>query len=340
MRALVIGGTLFIGRRLVRRLLEEGHEVTVLHRRDSHDLGPDVANLTADRNDPEAMRAALAGLAFDWVFDDVYDWERGTTADQVLGTARACGDSIARYVYMSSCAAYGRGLDLTEETPLAPGDDPDDYVRHKATAERALFALHRDEGFPAVTLRPPYVYGPGNPLYREAFFWDRMTDNRPIIVPGDGSRLMHMVYVHDLAEACLLAARTEAAVGEGFNVGQPSAVTQEELVLAFGRAAGVEPRIVRIPRERIEAAGGQVMGSEKLYYGSYFDMPPITENIGKARRVLGFEPTEFDAALRETYDWYREHHERRPIDYSFEDSLIGGSQTGGRRGNPSPRNRV
>ena len=43
-------------------------------------------------------------------------------------------------------------------------------------SERALFRLHQRIGLPVVTLRPPYVYGPGksNPYYREAFFWDRL----------------------------------------------------------------------------------------------------------------------------------------------------------------------
>ena len=40
-------------------------------------------------------------------------------------------------------------------------------------SERILFRLHQRNGFPAVTMRPPYIYGPGNPFYREAFFWDR-----------------------------------------------------------------------------------------------------------------------------------------------------------------------
>jgi len=321
MKALVIGGTLFIGRRLVTRLLEQGHEVSLLHRREKHAYGSEVGNLVADRNDPEAVKRVLTGQRFDWVFDNVYDWERGTTAAQVVGTARACGDNLSRYVFMSSCASYGGGLDVTEDAPLAPDDCPDSYVANKAASERALFKLHAEEGFPAVTLRPPYVYGPGNPFYREQFFWDRMAAGRKIIVPGDGSRLMHFVYVHDLAEACLLAAQRDAASGHAFNVGQTKPITQEELVRALGTASGVTPEIVHVPRETIEAGGGEVMG-DKIYFGFYFDMPPITEDVSKAKRILGLEPTPFAAALAETYGWYRANHQRPEIDYTFEDGLI------------------
>ena len=321
MKALVIGGTLFIGKRLVKRLIEEWHEVTVFHRQGMHGYGDEVGNLVGDRNDPESVRRAIGEQRFDWVFDNVYDWERGTTAEQVEGTARAFGDGIQRYVFMSSCAVYGEGLDLTEDRPLVPDDFPEPYSAQKAASERALFRMHRDEGFPAVTLRPPFVYGPDNPFYREAFFWDRMRDDRQIIVPGDGSRLMHLVFVNDLVEACLLAASNDAAVGEGFNVGHRRPITQLALVQTLGATAGIEPRTVLLPREDILAAGGEVIG-ENLYFGIYYDMPSITEDVSKVERVLGLTPTEFETGLADTYAWYLANHERPEIDYSFEDSLL------------------
>jgi nucleoside-diphosphate-sugar epimerase len=321
MRALVIGGTLFIGKRLVRRLLEEGHEVTVFHRSDRHEFGPEVGNLVGDRNDADSVRSALRGQRFDWVFDNVYDWEHGTTAEQVEATARVFGDGIQRYVFMSSCAVYGEGLNLTEDRPLVPDDFPEVYSAQKAASERALLRMHREEGFPVATLRPPFVYGPDNPFYREQFFWDRMREGRPIIVPGDGSRLMHLVYVNDLAEACILAASRPEGLGEAFNVGNREPITQRALVEALGTAAGVEPTIVPVPREEIAAAGGEVMGGN-LYFGVYYDMPPITENVSKAERLLGLFPTDFASGLAETWDHYLENHVNSARDYGFEDGLL------------------
>lgn len=327
MRVLVIGGTLFIGKRLVGRLLEQGHEVSVFHRGKRHDLGEKVGNFVGDRNDPESVRSALAGQRFDWVFDNVYDWERGTTAEMVESTARVFGDGIQRYVFMSSCAVYGEGLDLTEQAPLVPDDHTELYSAQKAASERALFRMHRDEGFPAVTLRPPFVYGPDNPFYREQFFWDRMREGRPIIVPGDGARLMHLVYVDDLVDACILAAERAAAVGEAFNVGHRRPVSQLELVRALGRTAGIEPRTVLVPREEIAAAGGEVIG-ENLYFGVYYDMPSITEDVSKAERTLTLSPTDFETGLRNTYSWYQANHGRPQIDYRFEDRLLAGRTYG------------
>src|SRR5580693_2447794 len=214
MNCLVIGGTQFIGRTLVAELLKGGHKVSVLHRKPKHGLGRRVGNIVADRNDPKAMKAALAGKAFDVVFDNVYDWQRGTTAAHVEGTVRALNDRLTRYVFMSSIAAYGDGLNHYEKDPLAAEDHPNPYIRNKATTERMLFRMHNQHGFPVVTFRPPFIYGPENPFYREAFFWDRMRAGRPIILPGDGGRLMQFAYVKDLVNAMIASMSEPGAVGE------------------------------------------------------------------------------------------------------------------------------
>lgn len=325
MKVLVIGGTLFIGRSLVPELLKGGHEVWILHRKPEHDLGRKVGSIVADRNDVEGLRRAVAGLKFDVVYDNVYDWERGTTAAQVEAAARLFGDRLHRYVFMSSVAAYGDGLNHHEGDALAPDDHPDSYTRNKAMSERSLFRLHQRNGFPIVTIRPPFVYGPGNPYYREAFFWDRLRDNRPIILPGDGRRLMQFVYIKDLVQACLRVIEEPSAVGHAFNIANPRAITQIDAVTAFADVANKKPNFVRLPRERIHHAGGHPMGP-RAYFGIYFDLPPITQIVTKAQRVIGLKPIDFHLGLKETYRWYVRHNHRREIDYSFEDRLLAMAQ--------------
>ena len=322
MKALVIGGTQFIGRHLVNSLLKAGHEVAVLHRRGDHDLGKKVINIQADRGDPAQMRAALAGQQFDIVYDNAYDWERGTTPAHVEASVKACGERLHRYVFMSSVGAYGDGLNHHEGDALAPDNHPDPYIRNKACSERLLFRMHQRYGTPVVTLRPPYIYGPGNPFYREQFFWDRLRDKRPLILPGDGRRLMQFTFIRDLVGACLRVLDVPAAVGHAFNIANARPVTQAEVIEAFASAAGKrESQVVRIPRDRIHRMGGNPMGPQ-LYFGVYFDLPPITMVISKAQRVLGFRPTPFDQGLKETYKWYLKHHDGPKPDYDFENKLL------------------
>lgn len=318
-RVLVIGGTLFIGKELVRRLLARGDRVTIMHRGRSR--APEGADeIVCDRNDVEAARRALEGRRFDLVFDNVYDWERSTTAEQVLAAAESVGPGLQQYVFMSSVAAYGEGENRTEDASLA-ADHVQPYIRNKAQTELMLFELHGKRGFPAVTLRPPYVYGPENPFYREAFFWDRLRQDRPIIIPEDGSWLMQFVYVKDLVWAMLRTVEVRAAVGQAYNVANAAPMTQVEAVRAFARAAGREPKLVFIPRAKIQEAGGQVF-EPPFYFGEYFDMPGITESIEKARRELGFQATPFEQGLSETYQWYLQQRRAEP-DFGLEDKLLG-----------------
>ena len=310
-----------MGREIVRRLVANGHDVSVLHRRDQHDLGPEVQNLQADRADLTKVSELLTRGRFEAVFDLAYDWQHGTTADQVEAAARGCGDQLQRYIFMSSVAAYGPGLDHRETDPLVPDDVPNPYAQHKASAERRLFALHAESGFPVTTIRPVFVHGPHQPFYREQFFWDRLLDGRPIVLPDGGLAATQWVFVADVAEACVRAMTGPEAVGQAFNLGHVEPMTQRSFVEALARVAGCEPVLANVPRATIMSAGGQLVGGN-LYFGEFLDLPPHTVNVDKARQLLGIVPTPMVNALQLGFEWYTTQP-RRPSDYAFEDRLLG-----------------
>ncbi len=329
-RTLVIGGTLFIGRALVEQLLADGHDVVIMHRGKGTPFGDRVHEIRCDRNDVDAVRSALQGRSFDVAFDNVYDWERGTTAEQVVAAALAIATGLQRYVFTSSVAAYGSGTDHDEDDALAPADHPDPYARNKAESERALFRLHREAGVPVTTLRPAFVYGPRNPFYREAFFWDRILAGRPVIIPGDGTTLMQFAHVGDVATATKLAAEKDVAIGTAYNLGSDPALTQVEFVQALARAAGRDVSLVHVPREEIEGSGGGLFGPP-FYFGQALDLPSLTMNVERVRAGLGLELMTLDDGLRETFSWYQQQD--RPIpDFSWEDSLLAERAERGERG--------
>lgn len=63
-----------------------------------------------------------------------------------------------------------------------------------------------------------------------------------------------------------------------------------------------------------------------FYFGEYFDVPPITQVVTKAQRVLAFKPTDFALGLKETYRGYLRNHNRKRPDYAFEDALFARAQ--------------
>ena len=319
-RVLVIGGTLFIGRALVERLLERGDDVVIMHRGRGTPFGARVEEIRCDRTDIAAVQRALGGARFDVVYDNVFDWQRGTTGDQVAAAAMATAEGLRRYVFTSSVAVYHPGGEHDEDAELVPPDYPNAYGAQKADSERALFALGRERGIPVTTLRPAFIYGEFNPFEREAFFWDRLLAGRPIIIPGDGRSTMQWVHSRDVVRAAILAAESDVATGRAYNLANSPPVTQVEFVRLLARIADTDARLVHVPRERIQQLGGSIL-APPYYFGAYLDIPPITVRADRVREELGLELTPLEDGLRQTYRWY-ERQKRPAPDYSWEDEAL------------------
>ena len=89
----------------------------------------------------------------------------------------------------------------------------------------------------------------------------------------------------------------------------------------MAKIANVEPSLARIPRDTIQQNGGNAM-SEPFYFGEYYDLPPITMNIGKVTRMLKMKLTPFETGLKETYRWYVRNHKPRTAGFDFDDKLL------------------
>jgi nucleoside-diphosphate-sugar epimerase len=307
----------------VEQLLELGDDVVIMHRGRGTPFGSRVSEIQCDRNDTAAVKTALAGTAFDVVFDNVFDWQRGTTADQVSAAATATATRLRRYIFTSSVAVYRPGGEYAEDAELVPSDFPNSYGAQKADTERALFALGREQGIPVSTLRPAFVYGPHNAIEREAFFWDRLVAGRPIVIPGDGLALMQWVYSRDVARAAILASETDVAIGHAYNLANYPPITQVDFVRLLASIAGTDARLVHVPRERIQKLGGGLF-APPYYFGTYLDVPPITVQVERVRSELGLELTPLEDGLRETFRWYEQQERPRP-DFSWEDNALASS---------------
>ena len=88
----------------------------------------------------------------------------------------------------------------------------------------------------------------------------------------------------------------------------------------LGEAAGIEPDLRYIPRETVLRLGGQLF-QPPYYFGQYFDIPPITLDITRAQKELGFQPVSMAEGLRQAWRWYSSTDRERP-DFSFDDIAL------------------
>lgn len=295
-KTLVLGGSSFIGRHLVDQLLAHGHEVTVLNRGVTPtELPSGVDRLKADRKNHDALRRVLAGHSFDAILDT-----SAYVANDVAPIIDMFRDRIAHYVFTSSTAAYVRAseypVDETAELDRSP--EAQSYGANKVKCEDLLMEAHRDYRFPATVLRPSMVYGPHNNIAnREFAFFLRLQRNRPVIVPGNGSGLLHDGHVDDLAAAFAAVLGKSKPVGQAYTITGPKAVTCRFYVEALARVVGVEPRIVYVPLDR--------MRNLRPSPWPYPWQLSIVYDIHKAMTDLDWRPRySFEEGHRQTYEWF------------------------------------
>src|SRR6185295_7181826 len=178
MKVLIIGGTRFIGLRVVHRLTEQGHDVTVFHRGQTNSRMPATVNeITGDRGDLPDFAFAFAEIAPDVVLDMICYNEQ--EAESLMDTFRGIARRVVVASSMDVYRAYGclLGLEtaapdpnrLNEDSPLrqsrfpyrGQAQDPDDmaFEYDKIPVEQVVMS---DPALPGTVLRFPAVYGPGD----------------------------------------------------------------------------------------------------------------------------------------------------------------------------------
>jgi len=255
MQTLILGGSTFVGRRLVDLLVRQGHEVTVLNRgRTTSDLPPGVQRIVGDRTSTESMTQALAGTQWDSVID-VSGFVMAAGGGQFEDLIGLLDTNVGAYVFVSSIMAYApTGLmPWTEDQPLR--DEPQTtYGGFKAHAEQVILERHAVTGFPGTIARPAAIYGPDNNILdMEAAMFLRLRRQLPILVPHGGLVTGSYGHVDDLCINLVELAMQPAAFGQVVNTtGQ--GCSSAEYVAQLANIVGVEPRVVMVP-DGFDASG-------------------------------------------------------------------------------------
>lgn len=299
MRTLVLGGSSFVGGRLVRRLLERGDDVAVLNRGRSGSSREGVEQLVADRRDIDTMKSALSGREWDAIYD-VSGYIMATDADNFRGLVDLVDGATGRYVFVSSVMAYAQSgfFPWTEE--FAQRDEPPTtYGGFKVFAENLLLERHRSSGLPATIARPAAIYGPDNNIFdMESAMFLRLRKGLPILVPHGGLVTGSFGHVDDFVEALTVMASHDAAPGEIFNV-TGAGVTASTYVRTLAEIVGAEPEVVAVPDELLPQL-------EKPAFCRLFrERHHGVLSTQKLHDVLGVPPErDFRTGHEQTYEWF------------------------------------
>jgi nucleoside-diphosphate-sugar epimerase len=325
-RALVTGGSGFLGKAIIQRLLARAYEVRSLCRRDDPELRAlGVETIRGDVADPEPVLAAASGCEVifhaaaktgTWGSSRAYHATNVRGTDNVIAACRQHG--IGKLVYTSTPSVIYGGHDIqgADESLPYPTQYQAHYPRTKALAEQRVLAAN-DGTLSAVALRPHLIWGPGdNQLIPRIIARAKAGTLRLV---GDGTKRIDSVYIDNAADAHLLAfdrLRPGAAcAGKAYFITQGEPLPVSELVNRILATAGLPPVRRSIP-PRVAYFLGWVC---ELAYTvlRIDDEPPMTRflaqqlstahwfDITAARRDLGYTPAvSIDAGLQRLAAWF------------------------------------
>lgn len=337
MRIVIIGGTGFIGGRVLAQVLLRKHEVLAVQRRISPVLPSSVKQLACEQQELMRVGPQLRAFRPDIVIDFV-----SSSAVQARSTVEVFTGYAGRLIAISSQDVYRAfavfyGLEPGPLEPVPVTEDSPRRTRRESYPPELLARLKKLLGWvndqysnvemedvvmnvaalPATVLRLPMVYGPGDYLHRFYPILKRIRDGRQVIPIADTTAQWRSPrgYVEDVAAAIALAADMPEASGQVFNVAEEESFSELEWTEMVARAAGWSGAVVTIPIAKAPA---------------HLHPPgnPAQHATCSSRRIreeLGFrELTRREDALRETIAWERAHapDPEPQFDYAAEDAAL------------------
>ena len=300
-----MGGTRFVGKPLVSLLLRQGHSLT-LFTRGRQPVPEGVEAVNGDRGDDEALDQ-LKGRGFDVIVDS-----SGRTLIDSQRVVERTGAPTHRFLYVSSAGVYAGSPSwpLDEESALDPAS------RHAGKAETEQWLMR--EGIAFTSFRPTYIVGPGNYNPVERWFFDRIVNDRPVPLPGDGSTITQIGHVEDLAEAMARSLEVDASCNRIYNCSAKKGITFRGLIEAAALACGREPGSLDL--RSFDPSGLD----PKARKGFPLRLSHFLTDISRVERELAWTPR-FDARVCMD-DSYKRDYALAPTaspDFSADQVLIG-----------------
>lgn len=310
MNVLVTGGAGFIGRWVVKQLIDDCHKVWVL---DDLSNGSEkniqefkrnnyfAQFIKGDIKDVVILEQIFSTIQFDLCYhlgasinvqDSIVD-PKTTFDNDTIGTFNVleqCKKHHIKMVFMSTCMVYDHAKHLNgiKETDLVKPASP--YAGSKIAAENMVLSYYYAYDLPVVVIRPFNTYGPFQKTGGEggvvAIFIKRKLEGKPVQIYGDGTQTRDLLYVEDCARFVVEAGYSKKVNGEIINAGLGSDVTINDLAKLILKD---ETKIQHVKHIHPQS-----------------EIPKLLCNYEKAKELLEWEPkVSLEEGIRRTEDWIK-----------------------------------
>lgn len=281
-KILITGGTVFVSR-FVAQYFKNQYEVYVLNRNTKSQLDG-VHLIEANRHD---LKDKLKQFHFEAVID-VCAYNETDIKDLCDAI-----NQVKDYIFISSSAVYPENnkQPFKEEQEIGYNSIWKEYGLHKVHAEQYLLSRYPH----AYILRPPYLYGPMQNLYREPFVFECALKHRPFYIPKDGKMKLQFFHIEDLCKTIDIILKIHPQ-NHIINVGNEDAVDIKTYVALCYQVVG-EPLVIKSVDHH----------DNQRDYFSFYDYEYFLD-VSKQKQLLK-ETKDLKEGLRESFEWYLQHQE-------------------------------
>ena len=324
MKVLVTGATGFVGRRLIPRILEEGHSAVALVRATSNTEGlPSEAEIReADLFDIESLEDAVKDVDvvvhlaayFDFYPSDV-DLLYRVNVEGTRNLMNACvGTNVNRFIYGSTTETTGpvRFPPGNEDTELCPAFD---YGKSKVQAEQAVREIGKETGLDYIILRPTGIMGEGD-LYTAFEAIEAVNEGALPVLPGDGKKHLMYTYIGDVVEGFIRATSSQSALNNTIILCPDDPMTYNELFEWVSECVGVPLPRMRVPTSLAKVGIGLLSPLKNRKKTTFLWHMQTVQSMDedrwyenkRAKKLLGWEPaTTMKDGIKRAIDWYFEN---------------------------------
>ncbi len=282
-KMLVTGGSVFVSKFIAEYFAKKDFEVFVLNR----NTKPQPKGTKLIEADRMNLGTALKGFSFDIVVDvSAYTKEDIENLLNAFDSPEFCGKE--KYFFISSSAVYPETnpQPFRENSPTGKNSIWKDYGVNKLQAEECLLSKKSKVHI----LRPPYLYGPMNNVYREAFVFECAQKKRPFYIPKEGSMKLQFFHIEDLCKIIETVIMAESAP-KILNVGNEESISILDWVKLCYEIAGEKLSIKNV--------SGDI--EQRNYFPFYkyeyaLDVSLQKELLSKTKNIK--------KGLKESYEWY------------------------------------